>query len=568
VAGARAVDPVVVGRGRRSAALVLVLTVLGVVPGVGLLAAGRWRSGLAVLAVTVAAVIAPVAYVGTTTAGLVSRALDDATLRRGALVALVVAVAWSAVIVASHRALRPAAAGSAERVGGAILVGLLCVAVSTPLVLGANVALTTRATLTSVFAGGRTQLGTQATVGAPAPPVAGAVPGTSPTAAATGYRWSKRRLNILILGGDAGNDRTGTRTDSMAIASIDTVTGKVLLISVPRNLCRLDWKPGTPLARTFPDGWVFDPSSGCTGDDTINAVYNDVPRDHPGLFPPGSTANPGADALALGLQYSLGLPLDYYLLVDLTAFGLLVDAIGGVTVNITTPIPVGGVHDGTTITAYPSRWLMPAPDQHLDGKNALWFARGRFWSDDYDRIARQKCMINAIIAQTTPAAILTSYAALASTLKSTVKTNIPATLLDPLAQLGLRIRRTTVLASITLRPRSPGIPGIAGMGTNDNPDWAAVRTAITQAINKTDPTASTSTATAAVSGGAGTSSASSSTTARASATPAVSGTTVGGTDVITNVGAGCAYDQQLATTLTATWQRRWGAMYTLQGTRR
>ncbi len=557
-------------------AAVLLLTVLGVVPGVGLLAAGRWRGGLAVLAVTAAGVVAAVAYVGTTTAGLVSRALDDATLRRGALVALVVAVAWSAVIVASHRALRPAAAGSAERVGGAILVGLLCVAVSTPLVLGANVALTTRATLTTVFAGGRTQLGTQATVGAPAAPAAGAVPGTTPTAAATGYRWSKRRLNILILGGDAAAGRTGTRTDSMAIASIDTVTGKVLLISVPRNLCRLDWKPGTALAGAFPNGWVFDPSSGCTGDDTINAIYNDVPRDHPGLFPPGSTANPGADALALGLQYSLGLPLDYYLLVDLTAFGALVDAIGGVTVNITTPIPVGGMHDtvtGHTITAYPSRWLMPAPNQHLDGKNALWFARGRFYSDDYDRIARQKCMINAIIAQTTPAAILTSYAALASTLKSTVKTNIPATLLDPLAQLGLRIRRTKVLASITLRPQSPGIPGIAGMGTNDNPDWAAVRAAITQAITKTDPSAATThtAATAATTtGSAGTPSASPQTAAstRPTAAPAVSGTTVGGTDVITNVGAGCAYDQQLATTKTAAWQQRWGAMYTPQGTRR
>lgn len=559
------------GGRRRSTAAVLLLTVLGVLPGVGLLAAGRWRSGTAVVAVTVAAVVAAVVYVGTSTSDLVGRALDDATLRRGAIAALVVAVAWSAVIAASHRALRPQQATAGERVGGAIVVGVLCLVVSTPLVLGANVLLTTRSTLSAVFAGGKSQLGDQATVIAPTPlsqaATGGATPGASPApSAVTGYQWSKRRLNILILGGDAGKDRTGTRTDSMAIASIDTATGKVLLISIPRNLCRLDWKPGTALAAAFPDGWVYDPASPCAGDNPINAIYNDVPRDHPGLFPPGSTANPGADALALGLQYSLGLPLDYYLLVDLTAFGRLVDAIGGVTVNINTPIPVGGMHDtatGLTITQYPSRWLMPAANQHLDGANALWFARGRFASDDYDRIDRQKCMINAIIAQTTPAKLLTGYASLAATLASTVQTNIPEKLLDPLAQLGLKIRRTKVLASITLRPQSPGIPGIAGMGTNDQPDWAAVRVAITQTITKTDPIR-----VAPAAPSAPPSTAPTSTRPAVSAAPSVSATTASGTNVITDVGAGCAYNPQLATTAIATWQGRWGGRYTLQGTRR
>jgi len=566
----------------RSAVAVVVWTVLGVVPGVGLIAAGRWRSGVAVAAGSAAGVVAAVGYVGTNSSAVVSRGLDTGALGVGAVAAVVAAVVWSAIIVVSHRALRPAAAGSGERVGGALLVGILCVAVSTPLVVGANVALTTRATLQAVFRGGRSQLDAGAIVGVG--PTAGVGPsgtvGVRPSPGASaggGYRWSKPRVSILVIGGDGATGRPGVRTDSMAIASIDTVTGKVLLVSVPRNLCRLEWKPGTALAAAYPRGWVADPAVGCTGDNPVNAIYNDVPAAHPGLFPAASTDNPGADALALGLQYSLHLPIDYYLLVNLTAFRSLVDAIGGVTVDINTPIPVGGQHDtvtGNTVTAYPSRWLMPAPRQHLDGANALWFARGRFASDDYDRINRQKCVINAIIAQTAPTTLLTSYAALAGTLQDNVRTNVPARLLNPLAQLGLKVRRTKVLASLTLRPASPGIPGITGMGSNDHPDWAAAAAAIAQALTRTDPTptpAGRARAHAAVTHArpsAATSPSDPSPTGAAAPAAAVVGSPPGRTGVTANVGASCAYNPAVARGSVTTWQQQYGAMYTLAGTRR
>jgi len=567
----------------RSAVAVAVWTVLGVVPGVGLIVAGRRRSGVAVLAGSAAAVIAAVSYVGTDSSAVVSRGLDTGALRVGAVAAVAAAVVWSAIIVVSHRALRPATAGSGERVWGALLVGVLCLAVSTPLVIGANVALTARATLQAVFRGGRSQLAAGATVGAGVGPAAGVGPsGTvavrpSPgvSAAAGGYRWSKPRVSILIIGGDGATGRPGVRTDSMAIASIDTVTGRVLLVSVPRNLCRLQWAPGTALAAAYPQGWVADPAVGCTGDNPVNAIYNDVPAAHPGLFPAASTDNPGADALALGLQYSLRLPIDYYLLVNLTAFRSLVDAIGGVTVDINTPIPVGGQHDtvtGNTVTAYPSRWLMPAPHQHLDGANALWFARGRFSSDDYDRINRQKCVINAIIAQTAPTTLLTSYAALAATLQDNVRTNVPARLLDPLAQLGLKVRRTRVLASLTLRPASPGIPGVSGMGTNDHPVWSAAAAAIAQAITRTDPTPTATAATRVRSPAAAVHP--TGTPATGAAVP-ISTPPAGGagrpadrTSVTTNVGASCAYNAAAARAGVTTWQQQYGGMYTPQGTRR
>ena len=559
-------------RRRRSPAAVLLLTVLGaVVPGVGLIAAGRVRSGLIVLVAAVAVAVGVVLYVGTSTGDLLNRALDPAVLRRGAIAAVVVAVAWSAVTIASHRALRPAAAGSGERVGGALLVGVLCLAVSTPLVLGANVLLTSRQVLQTVvsdhpvtaLAGGNVP---GAPTDSPTP-----TPGATTTArAVTGYTWEHRRLNILLIGSDAGPDRTGTRTDSIAIASIDTVTGKVLLISVPRNLCRLTWNPTSTLGRDYPSGWTVsggDCETSGNGDDLINAIDNDVPRDHPGAV--GKTDYPGADALALALQYSLKLPIDYFLAVDLTAFKVIVNSIGGVTVNINTPIPVGGMHDaatGLTVTQYPTRWLMPAPNQHLAGDNALWYARGRFSSNDYDRINRQKCMITAITHQANPLAVLKNYPSLAGALENNILTDIPRTLLSPLAQLALKIKASGATASITVDPTA-----IPAMVSSHDPHWAAAATAIAQAITKTDRVKSTPAASSTAPSPSQSPSESDAHSLEATPTPAVttpSATTAGGATVTTDVAAGCTYQPTVAAAAIKTWRGIYGSRYTLTGDKR
>ena len=54
------------------------------------------------------------------------------------------------------------------------------------------------------------------------------------------------RYNILLMGGDAGKDRSGLRPDSMTVASVDAETGRTVLISLPRNLV------GAPLPRVVP----------------------------------------------------------------------------------------------------------------------------------------------------------------------------------------------------------------------------------------------------------------------------------------------------------------------------
>ena len=66
--------------------------------------------------------------------------------------------------------------------------------------------------------------------------------------------WAKKpRLNLLLLGGDAGKGRTGTRTDTVIVASIDTKTGDTTLVSLPRNTGRMPFPADSPLQRLLPE---------------------------------------------------------------------------------------------------------------------------------------------------------------------------------------------------------------------------------------------------------------------------------------------------------------------------
>ena len=72
----------------------------------------------------------------------------------------------------------------------------------------------------------------------------------------------------------------------------------------------------------------------------LNAIYGQVPLLHPGVL--GGSTNEGADAIKQAVEGSLGIPVDYYALVNLGGFRQLVDAMGGVTVDINEYVAVAG----------------------------------------------------------------------------------------------------------------------------------------------------------------------------------------------------------------------------------
>ena len=101
----------------------------------------------------------------------------------------------------------------------------------------------------------------------------------------------------------------------------------------------------------------------------------------------------------MAIEGITGLKINYWAMVNLQGFRDLVDAVGGVTLNVRQPIPVGGL--GSDVTGY----IEPGK-RKLDGFETLWFARARDGSDDYSRMARQKCVMNAMLAPDQPADVL------------------------------------------------------------------------------------------------------------------------------------------------------------------
>jgi polyisoprenyl-teichoic acid--peptidoglycan teichoic acid transferase len=323
---------------------------------------------------------------------------------------------------------------------------------------------------------------------------------------------AKERVNVLLLGGDGGEGRDGVRTDTVIVASIATATGDTTLFSLPRNLENLPFPADSPLADVYPNGFT----AGDESESLLNAVYRNGPAAHPDIL--GPTDNPGADFLKLGVGEALGLPIDYYVLVNLDGFSRLIDALGGITVNVNYYVPVGGE---PSIGTLPDAYIAPGPDQHMDGDTALAFARGRFGLTDYDRMDRQRCTIDAIIDAADPVTLLRQYQDLAATTKDIVSTDIPQSALDDFVDLGFRVKgasvRSVVFDDTVISPAYP--------------DYAAMRRIVQDAVAPAAPADDTPAETAP--------SSSTPTTTAPSATASAAPTSAG---PAADVGDACAYD--------------------------
>jgi len=388
------------------------LTTLGtLLPGSGMVLAGRRGLGLALLAVT-GLLGAGVAYGLTHTTDLLAAAVDPDKLLVASVLSFVILVGLIGVATLTYRMVRRPHAPERQRIVEIAFVVVLCLLVTTPFAVGARFAFVQRDLVSTVFAPGGSK---------------SVHPGTS-------HVWGRDdRVNVLLLGGDGGVHRIGVRTDTVILASMDADTGDTVLFSLPRNLQRLPFPPGSELDRHYPRGFT-DPS-GDPLESMLNAVYGKIPVLYPKMF--GDAENPGAEALKQGVSAALGIPVDYYALINLKGFQEMVDAIGGVTVNINEPIPIGG---STDKGVPPRDYLDPGPHQHLDGFHALWFARGRYGLDDYNRMERQRCVIGAFIDEADPVTLLRRYEALASAGKDIVRTDIPQDIVPQFVKLTLHLR--------------------------------------------------------------------------------------------------------------------------------
>ncbi len=221
------------------------------------------------------------------------------------------------------------------------------------------------------------------------PPLGVRVPWQAPGAVPWG---DDGRFDLLLLGSDAGPDRWSRRMDVMLLVEIEVASGKVSMIGIPRNVQNAPLPDGA--ARNAVACGCFQP--------LLNALYVEATFVHPERWP-GTGSIKGIGAVRSTLSELTARPIDAVLVADLWGMIKVVDAMGGIDVDVpysiydhSYPDPVFGRQE----------LYIPAGRQHFDGRTALAYARSRHQDSDYGRMARQQTMLLAIREDIGPKTIL------------------------------------------------------------------------------------------------------------------------------------------------------------------
>ena len=190
----------------------------------------------------------------------------------------------------------------------------------------------------------------------------------------------------------------------------------------------------------------------------------------------------GYTAIKQGVEQTLGVTVDTYAVVDMKGLQDFIDAIGGVTIPVPEKLAIGGSHNANGTITYPKAYLQPGV-QHLNGYYAMWYARSRFNTDDYKRMARQRCLLGYVLDQTDPLAVLRAFPGIAKAAKSNIRTGIQLDSLSAWAELALRVKKGGV-SSLTFTRDV--------LGTTADPDFQFIQERVQTALTaQPKPTATT-----------------------------------------------------------------------------
>ncbi|MCI2266110.1 LCP family protein [Sediminivirga luteola] len=421
-------------------------------PGSGLIKAGRKGPGLFILIAFLGLIAAGIGWLlwrGPLAVG--ARMTTSPTyLLAIAIIAALAGLIWIGIMLATYRNLRaPILLSRAQRALGGIMVASLAVIIGVPAGVVSSYALIQRSTISTVFGDA-----------------------TGSTVAAEDLWADEPQVNVLLLGRDDGEDRTGVRPDTILVASIDTATGDSTLISVPRNLNQPIFPSGSALEERFPYGFdAFGPQ-----ESMINAVWTWAEGEPQAVDNPAAL-EPGMWATMQAVEGSLGLELDYYGAVNMKGFEDLVDSIGGVRINVERPIPMGGGTNQNTGTKYPIfNWIDPG-EQVLDGYEALWYVRSREGADNYDRMCRQQRMLKTTLDQVDPHEVAMAYPRLAGSATRNIQTDIPQNEVGAFVELALRMQSGEIKsAQINNDVIATG-----------NPDWDELHAWVQEQLDPQEP---------------------------------------------------------------------------------
>ncbi|MBO6303523.1 MAG: LCP family protein [Selenomonadaceae bacterium] len=209
---------------------------------------------------------------------------------------------------------------------------------------------------------------------------------------------AKDKTIIMIMGIDPRElEHDVGRSDTLMVATVDPFIDRASLLSIPR------------------DTRVYIPKYGY---DKINAAYAY-----------------GSERLTKRtVEDFLGISIDHYILIDTRSFVKIIDAIGGVDIDVEKRMRYedpwdddGGLH----IDLYPGM-------QHMDGKTAITYVRYRDEEGDIGRIERQQKFMKACMDKLTSPSIITKIPALATEVIAAIKTDLSTT--DLIALAGTMIK--------------------------------------------------------------------------------------------------------------------------------
>jgi polyisoprenyl-teichoic acid--peptidoglycan teichoic acid transferase len=256
-------------------------------------------------------------------------------------------------------------------------------------------------------------------------------------------------INILLLGLDERPGDVTPLADTQIVVRVDPINKRAVMFSIPR------------------DTYVKIPGF---ADDRINTSYrlgsdpvNDVPGGGPGL------------AMST-IEQNFGIRIHYHARLNFTGFEEVIDAMGGVTVDVQRPL----VDNQYPLPNYgTSRIYIPAGIQHMNGKTALQYARSRHADSDIGRNSRQQQVLLALRQQGLNFDILGKLPELTNRLKDAVKTDIDTARLVALARLAQEIGPANIETFVIEPPMVYEFTTVTGASVL-MPNWNLIRPKIAE----------------------------------------------------------------------------------------
>lgn len=288
------------------------------------------------------------------------------------------------------------------------------------------------------------------------------------------------RYNFVVMGTDSDTQRDSTnegqRPDSLQVISVDASTGAAVSLGFPRDLHNIVFPASSPLAAAYPNGYTESDADYCTEWACLNTIFVDAEEKHADLYPQAKKlgVSPGVLAMMDAAEGITGLKMQFYVVVNMDGVVNLIDAVGGVTINVDERVALANY--GTPEDEVPA-WIESGV-QHLDGWHALMYARSR-WAPtgDYDRMGRQQKLLAALQQQMNPVNVLSKFQQISAAGGHMVSTNIPQPMFGTLVDLALKSRK----AGFTGVAFTPFSSGSAQIDPHD-PDYTRIQAYIHELV--------------------------------------------------------------------------------------